>query len=115
MAAIIDDCCVDGFLVVRDAVAPDVVRSRVDVIEAEPCTRGVETRDPATWTEPVVRFACPEGPAFAAAGTSPALWEMYDLLLGAGRWAKRRGVGETLRREQECTKRRQCDLPTGRR
>lgn len=96
MATSIDDFCDDGFLLVRGAVSPDVVRACVDVIETELCTRAVDPRDPTTWTEPVIRFACPEGPAFAAAGTSPALWEMYDVLLGAGRWARREGVGGTL-------------------
>ncbi len=82
MAAVIDDFCADGFLVVRGAVAPDVVRACVNVIENELRARSVDPHDPATWTEPVVRFPCPDGPAFAAAGTSPALWRMYDALLG---------------------------------
>jgi hypothetical protein len=44
----------------------------------------------------VVRLPCPEGPAFAAAGTSPALSEMYDALLGPARWVRREGVGGSL-------------------
>jgi hypothetical protein len=96
MTVSIDDFCADGFLMVRGAVAPDIVRACVDVIENELRARAVNPRDPATWTEPVVRFPCPEGPAFAAAGTSPALWEMYDAILGPGRWVQRRGVGGTL-------------------
>ena len=93
---IVDDFCADGFVVVRGAVAPDVVRRCVDVIDAELLRRAVDPRDPTTWTEPVVRLACPEGPAFAAAGTSSALWDMYDALLGAGRWVNRAGVGGTV-------------------
>ena len=96
MAASIDDFCVDGFLVVRGAVAPDVVCACIAVIENELRARGVEPRDPATWTEPVVRFPCPDGPAFTAAGKSPALLGTYDALLGAGRWIEREGVGGTL-------------------
>jgi hypothetical protein len=96
MTTLIDDFCADGFLVVRGAAPPDVVRSCAEVIEAELRRRAVDPRDPTTWTEPVVRIACPEGPAFAAAGTSPALCEMYDSLLGAGRWWKREGVGGTI-------------------
>jgi len=38
----------------------------------------------------------PGRPAFAAAGTSPALHEAYDVLLGAGRWVPRHGIGGTL-------------------
>ena len=96
MATSIDEFCVDGFIVVRGAVAPDTVSACVEVIDNELRARGVEPRDPATWTEPVVRFPCPDGPAFAVAGQSPALLDMYDALLGAGRWIEREGVGGTL-------------------
>ena len=68
-AALIDDFCADGYLAVRRAVAPDVVRGCVDVIDAELRARGVEPRDAATWTEPVVRLPCPEGPAPARRDT----------------------------------------------
>jgi|SRR2546422_3221150 len=95
MATSIDDFCADGFLLVRGAFAPEIVRACVDVIDTELRRRAVDPRDPTTWTEPVVRFTCPEGPAFAAAGASRALWEMYDALLGASRWARREGVGGT--------------------
>jgi hypothetical protein len=92
----LDDFCTDGCLVVRGAVDPDVVRRCVGVIEAELPGRAIDPRDRATWQDPVIRLACPEGPAFAAAGTSPALQDTYDALLGAGRWWKREGVGGTL-------------------
>jgi hypothetical protein len=96
MATLIDDFCADGFLVVRGAVAPNVVRACRNVIENELRALSVETQDPGTWTEPVVRLPCPDGPAFAAAGTSPALWKMYDALLGPGCWVQREGVGGTI-------------------
>jgi hypothetical protein len=96
MTASIDDFCADGFLVLRGAVVPDTVRACVDVIENALRARAVDPRDPATRTQPVVRLPCPEGPAFAAAGTSPALWEAYDALLGPGCWVQREGVGGTL-------------------
>jgi hypothetical protein len=96
VANVVDRFCADGFLVVREAVAPDVVRACVDVVEKELRTRGVEPSDPRTWSDPVVRLPCPEGPAFAAAGTSSPLRRMYDMLLGAGRWIAREGVGGTI-------------------
>jgi hypothetical protein len=96
MSTSIETFGTDGFVVVRGAVAADVVRPCVDVIEGELRIRAVDPRDPATWTEPVVRFSCPEGPAFAAAGTSPALGDTYDALLGAGRRVRHEGVGGTL-------------------
>lgn len=93
---VIEDFCAEGFLVVRGAVAPDIVRACVDAIENELRGRAVDPRDPATWSEPVVRFPCPEGPAFAAAGASAALQETYDALLGPNRWVRREGVGGTI-------------------
>ena len=50
---------------------------------------------PRTWTASVVRFVCPHGPAFTAAGRSPALAALYDALLGAGRRIPHDGVGGT--------------------
>jgi hypothetical protein len=96
MAEFSNDFSTDGFAVVRKAVAPDIVRACVAVIEAELRARGVDPRDPATWTAPVVRLRCPSGPAFTAAGTSPALREIYDALLGPDRWIRRKGVGGTI-------------------
>jgi hypothetical protein len=96
MTGIIDEFCETGFLAVRGAVRPDVVCACLDVVEDELRARGVDARDPTTWTEAVVRLACPDHPAFTAAGTSSRLWEMYDTLLGPDRWVKRKGVGGTL-------------------
>src|SRR5438093_10264237 len=96
MTTAIDNFLADGFVAVRGAVAPGVVRTGVALIEEELRARGIDPRNRATWTKPVVRFACPEGPAFAAAGTSPALCNVYDQLLGRGRWIPRQGVGGTI-------------------
>jgi Phytanoyl-CoA dioxygenase (PhyH) len=76
-------------------VPDDVVRACQQMIWSELGSHGV-TEDPATWTEPVVRIACPEGGSFAEAGTRPALWEAFDQLIGAGRWWRRPGVGGTI-------------------
>jgi hypothetical protein len=86
----------NGFVVIRGAIAPSVLRECIDAIESELRRHDVDPQDPKTWTKAVVRFNCPEGPAFARAGTSPALWEVYDALLGSGRWVPRQGVGGTL-------------------
>ncbi|HXJ84111.1 MAG TPA: phytanoyl-CoA dioxygenase family protein [Candidatus Methylomirabilis sp.] len=92
----VDQFCADGFLTVRGAVSPETVAACVIAIENELRAHGVDPRDSASWTEPVIRFPCPEGPAFAAAGTSPALQDVYDALLGTGGWVRRRGVGGTV-------------------
>jgi len=96
MDAFINDFVANGFVFVRGAVAPDVVRECRKEIEEELLALSVDTQDPRTWTNPVVRIPCPDSPAFAAAGTSPALWEMYDALLGPGCWVQRQGVGGTI-------------------
>jgi hypothetical protein len=93
---LIDEFCANGFVAIRGAVAPDVVRECVARIEDELRARGVDPHDSTTWTNPVVRFPCPDGPAFVAAGTSPALCDVYDALLGPGRWIKHPGVGGTV-------------------
>jgi Phytanoyl-CoA dioxygenase (PhyH) len=92
----IDAFVADGFIAVRGAVPGDVVRACQDEIWSELGERGVRRDDPSTWQAPVVRIACPESEAFAAAGTQPALWEAFDQLIGEGRWWRRRGVGGTI-------------------
>lgn len=96
MSGMIEEFCTNGFVTVRGAVAPDIVRECFARIEDELRARGVDPADSKTWTKPVVRFVCPDGPAFAAAGTSPALCSVYDALLGPGRWIKHQGVGGTV-------------------
>jgi hypothetical protein len=73
----IDEFRKAGFVAVRGAVAPEIVRDCVVAIETAVRAAGTELADPSTWTRPVVRVPCPEGPAFAAAGTSPPLWDAY--------------------------------------
>jgi hypothetical protein len=86
----------NGFVVVRNAIPKNVVASCVEAIETELRAREVDPQVPATWTKPVVRFNCPEGPPFAAAGTAAVLLETYDALLGENRRIPRQGVGGTL-------------------
>jgi hypothetical protein len=85
----------DGYVAVRGAFAPEVAAACRGLIWDALGAQGV-TRDPATWTRPVVRVACPEGGPFEAAGTAPALWTAYDALIGPGRWAPRKGVGGSI-------------------
>jgi hypothetical protein len=95
-AAEVEAFTADGFVAIRGAVPPAVVRACQDEVWAALGERGVRRGDPATWRDPVVRIACPESEAFAAAGTVPGLWEAYDQLIGPGRWLRRRGVGGTV-------------------
>src|SRR4051812_32209595 len=95
-SVLIDELYERGFVAIRGAVAQADVRDCVAAIEVAVSREGVDLREPATWTRPVVRVACPEGPAFAAAGTSPKLHAAYDELLGNGGWVERAGVGGTV-------------------
>lgn len=83
----------DGYVAMRGAVPKPVAASCVDVVWAELANLGVERKDRATWTRPLVWIPCPEGGPFVEAGTSPLLWQAYDQLIGPGRWPRRRGVG----------------------
>ena len=56
--------------------------------------RGSTGTTRVTWRSPVVRTHCPDGGPFVDAGTAPGLWESYDELIRAGRWGRRRGVGQ---------------------
>jgi aminoglycoside-2''-adenylyltransferase len=64
MTTAIDNFLADGFVAVRRAVPPGVVRTCAALIEDELCARGIDPRNRVTWTKSVVRFPCPEGPAF---------------------------------------------------
>lgn len=86
----------DGFVAVRDAVPKGIVEECRQEINDGLLEHGVDAADPATWSSPVVRLGCPETDAFARAGTQPALWSIYDQLLGADRWWRREGVGGTV-------------------
>jgi len=92
----IDSFMASGFVPIRGAVPPDVLKICQQEIWSALAGHGVLQDDPATWHEPVVRISCPESDAFAAAGTQPALWEAFDQLIGVGRWWHRRGVGGTI-------------------
>jgi hypothetical protein len=86
----------DGYVVVRGAFPAATARACRELIWAALAEQGVTRDEPASWNRPVVRVNCPESEPFAAAGTAPALADAYDRLLGAGRWARRAGVGGTV-------------------
>jgi hypothetical protein len=92
----IDAFVADGFIAMRGAVPADVLRACQDEIWSALGDQGVLRDDSSTWQAPVVRIACPESEAFAAAGTQRSLWEAFDQLIGGGRWWRRRGVGGTI-------------------
>jgi hypothetical protein len=92
----VDRFLVDGFVALRGAIPPATVAACREVIRERLRQHGVEADDATTWRRPVVRFDCPEGGPFVDAGTATALCDAYDILLGPGRWKRRRGVGGTI-------------------
>jgi hypothetical protein len=54
---------------------------------------GLDPRDRATWTRPVIRFSGFGDEMFVAAANTPVLHEAFDQLAGAGRWVPRDGLG----------------------
>ena len=86
----------EGYVALPGAVPAGLARACQDVVWSELGQRGVRRDDPATWTAPVVRIACPEGGPFAEAGTRPAVQAACDQLIGPGRWRRRAGVGGTI-------------------
>src|SRR3984885_9801218 len=95
-ASDVESFIADGYVAIRGAVPADVVQACQEMIWSGLGKHGVAADDPATWTEPVVRIACPEGGPFTEAGTRAALWEAFDQLIGDGRWWRRAGVGGTI-------------------
>lgn len=85
-----------GYVAIRAAVPAPVIAACQDAIWAELGRQGARRDDPSTWTAPVLRIPCPEGDAFAQAGTMPVLQEACDQLIGAGRWWRRAGIGGTI-------------------
>lgn len=86
----------NGVIAVRNAFSRDVADACIEVVWERLAEQGVDRGDRTTWTRPVVWVSCPEGGPFVQAGTSPALWDAYDQLIGPRRWPPRQGVGGSI-------------------
>ncbi|MEL7207908.1 MAG: hypothetical protein AAGK32_06690 [Actinomycetota bacterium] len=86
----------DGFVAVRQAVPADIVGACRAELDDELRAQGVDPDDATTWTEPVVRFWCPDREPFARAGSQRILWETYDQLIGPDRHRRKRAVGGSV-------------------
>ncbi len=78
----------EGFIAVRAAIEPDVLRACRCELDEALRRRGIDPDDRATWRAPVVRFDCPVSAAFGAAGNTPPVIAAIDALLG-GEWRRR--------------------------
>ncbi|MEU3858312.1 phytanoyl-CoA dioxygenase family protein [Streptomyces sp. NPDC028722] len=86
----IESFVADGFVRVPGAVPGATVEEcRAHLWAASGCSPD----DPAGWTEPVVRIGAMATPPFREAANAPALHEVYDRLVGAGRWRAPLGLG----------------------
>ena len=86
----------DGFVAVPHAFSRQLASACVDVVWDHLEQQAVRRADRHSWTRPLVWVSCPEGGPFREVGTSSALWEAYDQLIGPGRWPPRRGVGGSI-------------------
>jgi hypothetical protein len=79
----------EGFVHVEAAFPRDVAAACVEDLWA---LSGVD-RDPATWTQPVVRVPAGASPALVAAINAERLCGALDQIVGVGRWARLVGYG----------------------
>lgn len=80
----------DGYLKIESAFDRDLgLRCQEQLWE----TIGLDSADPATWTEPLVRVTAMATPEFTAAANTPGLSEAFDALVGQGNWRPRCGLG----------------------
>lgn len=80
----------DGFLRVDHAFSAELAsEARAILWEKTGCDPG----DSATWTQPVVRIAECDDPVFRAAANTSVLLQMFDGLVGSGRWIPRESLG----------------------
>lgn len=56
-------------------------------------TTGLDSTDPASWTDSLVRVTAVATPEFAAAANTEVLTRAFDALAGPGNWRPRRGLG----------------------
>ncbi len=86
----------DGFVVRRGAVPREIIDACRPAIDAGMSASGVDLDDEATWDGPIVRFECPNETSFGEAAAQPGLWEVYDQLIGTGRWNRHRVMTGTV-------------------
>ncbi|MEY7971327.1 phytanoyl-CoA dioxygenase [Saccharomonospora xinjiangensis] len=80
----------DGYLKLEGAFPADVGERCVrELWEATSCSRA----DPTTWTQPVIRLGGFSTPPFREAATTPVLHDVFDTLVGPGRWQRLGGLG----------------------
>jgi hypothetical protein len=80
----------NGFVHLRDVVAPDVVADGQKIIWSD---LGQSPDDPSSWTAPVVRLIPSEAGPFGAAFASPRLHAAFDQLVGERTWLPRADLG----------------------
>ncbi|MFJ2956306.1 phytanoyl-CoA dioxygenase family protein [Streptomyces sp. NPDC087270] len=80
----------DGFVKVEGAFARSTAQECAALLWEQ---TGCDPDDPATWTEPVHWVGGMAQAPFTEAANTPVLHAAFDLLVGAGRWAPRSGLG----------------------
>lgn len=80
----------NGFVHLREVVAPDVVAAGQTIIWSD---LAQSADDPSSWTGPVARIIPSDARPFKVAFDSPLLFDAFDRLVGRGRWMARPHLG----------------------
>jgi len=86
----VDHFIENGFVHLREVVAPDVVAAGQKIIWSD---LGQSADDPSSWTGPVARIIPSDARPFRVAFDSPPLFDAFDRLVGRGRWLSRPDLG----------------------
>lgn len=86
----VDSFIRDGFVRIDNAFSQQMAEAAVDILWGDiPCDRN----EPATWTFPVIRLGMYTQKPFADAVNSPRLHNIFNQLVGEGRWLPCGSVG----------------------
>ncbi|GAA4639142.1 phytanoyl-CoA dioxygenase family protein [Actinoallomurus vinaceus] len=80
----------DGFVKIEQAFPDRTARECASRLWAE---TGFDPDDPATWVKPVHRVGDMTAEPFVEAANTPVLHDVFDRLVGPGRWVPRRSLG----------------------
>jgi hypothetical protein len=80
----------DGFLRLDQAFPREVADACREILWRD---TGLDPRDPATWTEPVLRLGDHAEEPFRRAASTPRLHAAFDQIVGPGRWIPRTSLG----------------------
>jgi len=86
----IDQFITQGFIRIDNAFSADIAAEVRDVLWTD---LGLDRRDAATWTKPVIRLGMYGQEPFVASANTATLYAAFDQLIGVGKWLPCRSMG----------------------